>query len=257
MVELAVRARKAEAEAEEARRHLEELAALHKMRLLFELTGGLIHDINNALATIWGNAELASRLTQETYLQDRLAAVCQATRDASEIARLLQDFIRSEPQPTPAPVEINQLIRDVMEITRPQWGDKEAERPQQYRCVADLRAPTLVWGCAPELREVLINLVFNALWAMPDGGTLTFRSWSAEGWVHLSVADTGVGMSPETQARIFDPFFTTRGADGTGLGLHIARTLVERQHGHITVESALGQGTTFHLALPSAPPVRC
>ena len=122
--------------------------------------------------------------------------------------------------------------------------------------VRDDRASRLVLMNRSELQQVLVNLIVNAIHAMPDGGTLTLRSFDAERegspGIVIEVADTGIGMSEDVMAKVFDPFFTTKRREGTGLGLSISQTLVKRQRGQITAESEAGKGSTFHVWLPEA-----
>jgi signal transduction histidine kinase len=110
-----------------------------------------------------------------------------------------------------------------------------------------------VHGRSSELREVLVNLILNAVDAMPEGGRLTLRTRQGEGIICVEVSDTGTGMTEEVQRRIFDPFFTTKGAKGTGLGLSMSYMLVKSHNGDIEVRSKPGSGTTFSIKLPSAP----
>jgi signal transduction histidine kinase len=109
-----------------------------------------------------------------------------------------------------------------------------------------------VQGRAVELREVLINLLLNAVEAMPQGGRLTLRTWAEEAKVCVAVSDTGTGMTPEVQRRVFDPFFTTKGARGTGLGLSVSQAIIKSHQGTFTVDSTPGHGTTFVITLPQA-----
>jgi signal transduction histidine kinase len=109
----------------------------------------------------------------------------------------------------------------------------------------------IVRGNAGKLQQVLLNLFLNARDAMPEGGTLTVRSWGEAGFVHVEVADTGQGIAPENLSRIYDPFFTTKGVKrGTGLGLSITYGIVQEHNGIIEVESKIGAGTRFRLEFP-------
>jgi CheY-like chemotaxis protein len=108
-----------------------------------------------------------------------------------------------------------------------------------------------VLGSAPELREVLTNLIFNAVDAMPEGGTITVRTRALPNRVRVDVSDNGIGMTPEEIARCFEPFFTTKGENGTGLGLAVTYGILQRHGGNIEIESEKGAGTTFSLLFPT------
>ena len=110
----------------------------------------------------------------------------------------------------------------------------------------------MVMGDDSELREVLVNMVFNAIDAMPEGGTLTLSTRTVNKSVVIKVVDTGVGMYPEVRSRIFDPFFTTKGKAGLGLGLAVSFGIIRRHGGNIEVESQYGNGTEFRITLPLA-----
>jgi len=122
--------------------------------------------------------------------------------------------------------------------------------------VREDRASRLVLMNRTELQQVVINLIVNAIHAMPDGGTLALRSFDAERdgspGIVIEVADTGVGMPADMVEKVFDPFFTTKRREGTGLGLSISQTLIKRQRGQITAESETGRGSTFRVWLPEA-----
>jgi len=122
--------------------------------------------------------------------------------------------------------------------------------------VREDRASRLVLMNRTELQQVVINLIVNAIHAMPDGGTLALRSFDAERdgnpGIVIEVTDTGVGMPADMMEKVFDPFFTTKRREGTGLGLSISQTLIKRQRGQITVESEVGRGSTFRVWLPEA-----
>jgi signal transduction histidine kinase len=142
------------------------------------------------------------------------------------------------------------VVQEVVETTQPLWHDHAQREGRPVQMQLDLTPLPHIAGRAAELREVLTNLLLNAVQAMPEGGQLTLRSWTESGEVCVALSDTGVGMTPEVQHRLFDPFFTTKGASGTGLGLSASQALIKGHRGTITVESELGRGTTFVIRLP-------
>jgi CheY-like chemotaxis protein/anti-sigma regulatory factor (Ser/Thr protein kinase) len=143
-------------------------------------------------------------------------------------------------------------VVEVAELTRPSWEAATQQSGVPVDLVVDVAPVPLVRGNAAELREVLVNLVQNALDALPHGGSVRMRTERHGDEVIVSVADNGTGMPPRVRHRIFDPFFTTKGAAGSGLGLSVAYTIVARHKGQIAVESEEGQGTTFTIRLPAA-----
>jgi CheY-like chemotaxis protein len=184
-----------------------------------------------------------------TYLES--ARTC--ALDAAQTVRRVQDFARwRRHDPVFQTLDLNDLLRQIVELTRHRW--EVLARTGRAVIAVTLRAEATasVLGNAGELREVLTNLVFNAVDAMPHGGTPTLRSWTGRGDVFHSVADTGVGMSQAVRQRLFEPFFTTKGERGNGMGLSVAFGIVQSHGGAINVVSELHQGTTFTIRLPAA-----
>src|SRR5207244_12552702 len=149
-------------------------------------------------------------------------------------------------------VDVRQLLLDVGEITRPRWKDRSEAANIHINLELESDRGVIITGDESELREVLVNLVFNAVDAMPKGGTLTLAANEEDDLVELSVHDTGTGMTEEIGLRIFDPFFTTKDKLGMGLGLAVSYGIIRRHEGTIDVESEVGLGTTFRIRLPIA-----
>lgn len=147
-------------------------------------------------------------------------------------------------------VDVTEVIREVVEAARPRWSDQAQARAVTYAMRLDLAPVPAVTGDAAELREAFLNMLFNALDAMPQGGVLTFSTAVEGDRVVCVVADTGVGMSDEVRQRCFEPFFTTKAEHGTGLGLSIVYGIVTRHGGEIEVWSRPGEGSRFTVRLP-------
>jgi CheY-like chemotaxis protein/anti-sigma regulatory factor (Ser/Thr protein kinase) len=163
---------------------------------------------------------------------------------------------------TLAPVSLNGLVQQVVNLTRSRWRDTPQQRGIVIQMQTEL-APDLpaIMGVESEIREALTNLIFNAVDAIPNGGTVTLRTRVAEGdsgseevpmlrLVHVEVADSGLGMDEDTRRRCLEPFFTTKGERGTGLGLATVYGVVQRHSAEIEIESAVGKGTTIRLCFP-------
>jgi CheY-like chemotaxis protein len=185
-------------------------------------------------------------------IKSGLRVIVKAAEDGAKTVKRIQDFARQRRARDLEPVSVDQLLFDVSEITRPRWRDRNEASGTPILLELRNDSRTVVMGEGSELREVLVNMVFNAVDAMPEGGRLTLFAEEAEGSVRISVRDTGVGMTPEVRSRIFDPFFTTKGEGGLGLGLAVSYGIVRRHEGSIEVESEVGRGTTFSIRLPAA-----
>jgi PAS domain S-box-containing protein len=231
-----------------------------RLRALGQMASGIAHDINNAISPMALSTELllenGSELSPRT--RKHLEMIQQATDDvAKTVARMREFYRQREPQLTLSPVYMNVLVQQVVDLTRARWSDM----PQQQGVVIEMRtefAPNLqaIMGVESEIREALINLIFNAVDAMPNGGTLTLRTGIEEHSQNscklhnlvVEVADSGVGMDDETRRRCLEPFYTTKGERGTGLGLAMVYGVVERHSGDLEIESAPGNGTTVRLS---------
>ena len=162
----------------------------------------------------------------------------------------IQDFARRQPSRKFEAVSVTGLMKDVCEMSRPRW-ESRVDSPQiRLALVADCTASVL--GDAVELREVLVNMIYNAIDAMPSGGEIRLSSRESNGRVFLTIADNGTGMTPEVKSRLFDPFFTTKGKGGTGMGLAVSFGIIRRHNGSIDVEGEPGRGATFRISLPVA-----
>jgi GAF domain-containing protein/CheY-like chemotaxis protein len=235
---------------EELRRTQEQLVRMEKLRALGEMASGVAHDFNNVLAVILGRVQLLQRKLQDPTFRRWLDIVEQAALDGAQTVRQIQEFTRvRRDQPTQA-VDVNQAVRDAVEMTRGRWQDEPQSRGVTIRLALDLGAIPPVDGQAPELREVLTNLVVNAAEALPRGGEIRIATRLWEGQVEVTVADTGVGMPDSVRRRIFEPFFSTKGPSGPGLGLAMVYGIVSRHGGEILVDTAEGVGSTFTIRLP-------
>ena len=177
--------------------------------------------------------------------RDDLKKVVRSSLDARDIIRNLLAFARQEPARDDE-IEPGEFARDLLAFFAPRWGRKRITVVQE---ISD-RLPVLRADAA-QLRQVFVNLLLNAVQAMPEGGTLTVRVGQAAAGLRLQVVDTGSGMSEEVRRRAFDPFFTTKDVnEGTGLGLAVVHGIVAGHGGHIEIESAPGAGSTFTVEIP-------
>lgn len=256
----------AELQAEQARTHVEELnryiaqqeriqeqfSQVEKLSALGQLASGVAHDFNNSLASILGRSELMMKHTEDPKIKRGLEIIAKSARDGAKTVKRIQDFARQRSEHDFELVEVDQMLLDVSEITRPRWRDGAEAKNIQIHLELKNNSNVQVNGDGSELRDVLVNVIFNAVHAMPMGGHLTLSAEVVDDHVLLSVIDTGIGMPPEVRSRVFDPFFTTKGVEGMGLGLAVGYGVIRRHQGTFEVESELGKGSAFRIKLPIA-----
>jgi CheY-like chemotaxis protein/anti-sigma regulatory factor (Ser/Thr protein kinase) len=166
--------------------------------------------------------------------------------------RRLQEYARPGRVKGPEAVQLRDVLEHLLALTRPQWDNEAARRGIRYDIDLKIEPAPAILAVASEIREAILNILENALAAMPLGGRLTMHVRSVESLAILSITDTGKGMSEEVQRLAFEPFFTTRGGEGgSGLGLALAQEIVQRYGGTISLQSAEGVGTTFTLSFPA------
>ena len=236
----------------EQERIREQFSQMEKLSALGELASGVAHDFNNTLAGILGRAQLLQRTTDPEKLRRGLDIIIKTAEDGAKTVKRIQDFARQRRDHNFELVSIDQILMDASEITRPRWKNCAEASNIHITLNLEIGSHAMVMGDDSELREVLVNMVFNAIDAMPEGGTLTMSSRTVGEQVVITVVDTGVGMYPEVRSRIFDPFFTTKGKAGLGLGLAVSFGIIRRHSGNVEVESQYGRGTEFRITLPVA-----
>jgi signal transduction histidine kinase/CheY-like chemotaxis protein len=235
----------------------EQLMRSQRLEGMGRLAAGIAHDFNNLLTVILSNAEFAyADLPAGSPIRDLIAPIHDASHRATALTRQLLAFSRRQPS-APEVIDLRAEVGGVLRLLQRLLG-------------ARVKLETRLGECWPvridpgQLEQVLLNLAINGRDALPSGGTIVVAAESEriEGgracalgltpgeWVHLSVSDDGVGMEEEVRARCFEPFFSTKGDRGTGLGLATCHGIVQQAGGQISVESAPGRGTTFHVHLP-------
>ncbi|HEX8636310.1 MAG TPA: PAS domain S-box protein [Pyrinomonadaceae bacterium] len=234
------------------RARFEREAESEKMRSLGQLSAGVAHNFNNALAAVLGRTQLLLRSVTDERHRRSLEVIETATQDAAEIVRRIQTFARRAPSAQFNKVSLAALITDALQLTRTSWEDDAYVHNLRYEVVFtnEAGADDHVEANATEVREVFVNLIFNALDAMPAGGRIEVTETQRGAWLVVAVRDTGEGIPPEFQDRIFEPFFTTKGSQGSGLGLAVSYGIIKRHGGTIEVGSAPGGGTIFTLTFP-------
>jgi signal transduction histidine kinase/CheY-like chemotaxis protein len=235
---------------EDLRSTQKQLVQSEKLRALGDLAGGVAHDFNNLLAVILGRTELLLKDIENEKQKSYLEIIQQVANDAAETVRRLQEFTKTQPEKIFLNININEIIRQAIDLTKSKWKDEALAKGAKIEISTCLNDVPPVAANPSELREVFTNLIFNACEAMPFGGEIVFRTKLEGESVVVAVTDTGVGMEEEVKKRVFEPFFTTKGVKGLGLGLSVAYGIITRHHGGIDFESRPGKGTTFIIKLP-------
>lgn len=222
-----------------------------------EMAGGVVHDFSNALMSVIGYSDIllkdAAARTDETKALEYLRIINTAGRDGAHVVSRLRDFYR----PRGAadlfePLDLKEIALQSIALAKPRAAQREAGKAVSLE--TDLVDNVTAAGIGAELREVLTNLIFNALDAIAGAGAVTVRTRRKDGEAILEVIDTGAGMTPEVRERCLEPFFTTKGDQGTGLGLAMVFGIIKRHQGTLEIESEPGQGTTVRIRLPACAP---
>jgi signal transduction histidine kinase/CheY-like chemotaxis protein len=234
-----------------------------RLRALGQIASGIAHDINNAISPVTLYTEYL--LERESALSERsrgyLVTIQRAIEDVAETVSRMREFYRErEPQLSLSRIDLNVTVEQALQLTHARWSDLPQQKGLMIEVRTDLAPqPTEIMAAEGELRGALTNLIFNAVDAMPEGGTLTIRTRRVEPTaandgpqIYLEVSDTGVGMDEATQRRCLEPFFTTKGERGSGLGLAMVYGMIKRHSADMQVESVPSQGSTFRLIFAAA-----
>lgn len=258
--------KQAEVSLQESNRQLKEalteLAAMQKhivqqerLRALGQMASGVAHDFNNALSPILGFSSIlledVAQLDDKDKVLKYLQIIHTAGKDAANVVSRLREFYRSrDQQDSFLPFDLNKLVEQAVTFTQPKWKDQALANGITVLVKTELQKVPNLSGNESEVREVLTNIIFNAVDAMPKGGTITLRTVAKDGQTVLEVSDTGTGMTEEVRQRCLEPFFTTKGDRGTGLGLAMVYGIIRRHKGTIDIRSELEKGTTFAFGFP-------
>jgi signal transduction histidine kinase len=226
-----------------------------RLSALGEMAGGVAHDFNNALIPILGYAELL--IERSELLDDRAVALkylrlmLTAAKDATVVVSRLRDFYRQRDETEIfEPVDLLEALTEAISMTQPRWHDEALAQGRHITVEQEFRPLQMIACHGGEIREVVANLIFNSVDALPQGGKIVVRAYSQGQNAVFEVQDDGIGMTEEVSARCMEPFVTTKGERGTGLGLAMVYGIVQRHHGGIEIESKLGEGALVRVRLP-------
>jgi len=230
----------------------EALVRTERLRALGQMAAGISHDLLNLLNPISLHLQVVKRASAQADLRgvdDGVVELQQALRRSVETVDRLRSFSKQTPDAAPEAADLNHLAHEAVDLARPRMASRGGRMNKIHEEFGD---PPLVSVRTGEVVSALVNLIVNAIDAMPNGGNVTLRTRAARGGAEIEIEDDGPGMPKEVAARVFEPFFTTKGDAGTGLGLPMVVDCVQRHGGTIALSTKPGVGTKFTLWIPAA-----
>ncbi|MTI46778.1 hybrid sensor histidine kinase/response regulator [Sporosalibacterium faouarense] len=230
---------------EESAEQKKELIKAEKLKNLGELAGGIAHDFNNILTSILGFSIVALERTDNKEMKEYLEIINQSALDGRAIVDKIQTLTKKRTNKIKEIVNFNKIVESSIQMARPKWKNFYESKGVKLDLIRALNSQGHVYCNEHEIREGILNIIFNAMDAMEEGGSLRISTYDKEDKVYLEIEDNGVGMTQEVKEQIFEPFYSTKEARGTGLGLSISKEIFEEHGGKIGVESRENCGTKF------------
>ena len=229
----------------------EKYAQAKKLAALGQISSGVAHDFNNVLTGVLGRVQLIKKQTEDPRVLKNLKMIETAAHDGSATVKRMQDFARLRTDEKFIPIDVKEIIDEVLALTKPKWKNNAEIRGVIIEPVIEIEKEIYVLGDPSDLKSAFTNLIFNAVDAMPEGGVLSIKAQNYDEKIVITFEDTGIGMTEDTLERIYDPFFTTKGVKGTGLGMSEVYGVIKRHRGAIEATSKIGKGTNISISLPS------
>jgi signal transduction histidine kinase len=228
---------------------IQNMTHIEKLANIGTLASGILHDINNPMYVILGFSENLLEEMDPVAVQEQASEVLQAAKRIITICKDLNLYAHQDTLKECVPVTLTQQLEEAMKVA------KFASGLENMKIVRDYSADPVILARPEAIVQICVNLIINALQAMNGQGTLTLGARNTDQVASISIGDTGPGIPPEKMEKIFEPFYTTKPpGQGTGLGLHSVRSLVQEYGGQVLIQSTMGQGTTFHLEFPFSTP---
>ena len=239
---------------ENLERAQESMKKHERIKAMGQIASGITHDINNTLAPVTLYTE--ALIETEEGLSERgrrfLKTIQNAVSDIENVTQRLRAFYKHDDDRIPESIFIKDLFNEVIELTRPRWESVPNKKGSIIKIKMDLEDPlSRIVGHRSDIREALVNCIFNAVDAIQKDGTITLGEKILSGYIKITVADTGLGMTEEQVSSCQNPFYTTKGSEGTGLGLSEVLAMIQRHEGNLDVISELGKGTVIELSFPA------
>ena len=237
---------------EEEKEMQEKFAESEKLRALGLMTSGIAHDFNNMLAIISGNIDLIELEEDKEKILKKVQIIKKTAKGSAKTIKRLQKYVKTKDDMLlPRTINLNDLVKEAIEMSIPIWKDGPQEKGLNVEIVDKLTEDeVIIHGDDADLREALINMIFNSVDAMPQGGKIHIATYTKDESIYLELSDSGIGMDEEAKSRIFDPFFTTKGVGNSGLGMSILYGTIKKHNGSIDIKTTPGKGTMFTIALP-------
>lgn len=227
----------------------DQLFQAEKLATIGTLASGIAHEINNPLYIITGFAERLRGETRRAVIEESVEGIIEAAHRIARIIRDVKTFALRPILEGGRDLDLNQLLDETIKAARNTVAHEALTVVKHFGALPPVR------GKPEDFHQAFLNLLTNALEAIEGPGTLTLSTGSTDGYVHVTIQDSGRGIPPTIIGKVFDPFFTTKTpGKGTGLGLHVVRDIISLYKGYVTVESAPGQGAAFTVTLPAASP---
>lgn len=236
----------------ELREAQEHLMHSERMRLLGQVSSGVAHDLNNLLAVISARAEMNMALITQPQAYRNTELILKAAEDSAKVVQRLRDFVKNPGVVLQDKLNVNKVVMELMPMVEHRRSEMEQTRGVFYEAEYKLQARNDIMGNGSEIRQAMVNIIFNAFDAMPNGGKVEIASQDKDEWVIISIRDNGTGMPSAVKEKVFQPFFTTKGERGSGLGLSIAQSIVSKHGGKLNFDTTPDIGTTFYLTFPIA-----
>ncbi|MCP4582091.1 MAG: response regulator [candidate division Zixibacteria bacterium] len=230
----------------------DQLIMTEKLRALGEMAGGVAHDFNNVLGTVLGRTQLLMKELENTKWIEYLEQIERVTLTGAQTVQKLQNFTRISNHGQYENVDLNSVVKDAIEATKPRWKDDCQRQGINIDLEYDNQELNPILGNKEELLEAFSNLILNSVDALTKGGKIKIGTNMESDNAVIRVNDNGIGMGDATLNKVFHPFFTTKGSQGTGLGLAVVYGIISRHKGEIDITSKEGQGTTCCLRFPTA-----
>ena len=235
----------------ERKRMEQALIQTERHRVANELSAGMCHNLNNILSGILGPALMLQRVTRDAESLHDIEAIISSSKRAADLVHLLHISVRGQTRESIYPIALNESIEQTVQLTQNRWRDQLSARGIDINLRTEFGEIPVIHGTESGVQEIIANLIFNAVDAMPEGGEIVVRTQVEGDFVELSFSDSGIGMDEETRRKVFEPFFTTKMDVGSGLGLSSLHGMLTHWGGKAEVESTPGKGTTFTLYFPA------